>query len=179
VIGEFQRRGEVWGNKPVEWWEGSDLVIYWRTLPGEAPLPLPGRAQFAVVGGVAEASRVDIPKSSKKLPLLLARLAVVFQLFDPQLDQIEECSFLREELNGIRIKPELKNHGTTLEEAAGLLYLIEQGSKISVIIGEETPPEELPQLFKFLAAVGLQRGEIGVFSKLNLEEFNDFTFCEE
>ncbi|MEO1942580.1 MAG: hypothetical protein ABGW77_06810 [Campylobacterales bacterium] len=178
MIGEFRKRGEIWGNKPLEWLLKSDLIIYWRTLPGEGGLPVPV-AQFAVVGGVAEESRVDIPKSSKKLPLLLARLAVVFQLFDPQLDQIEECSFLRDELNGIRIKPELENHNTTLEEAAGLLYLIEQGRKISVIIGEETPGEELSQLFKFLVAVGLAQGEIGVFSKLNLEKFNDFSFCEE
>ncbi|MRJ06996.1 MAG: hypothetical protein C6I01_05705 [Epsilonproteobacteria bacterium] len=194
-----------WSNRNWDWLGESDLIIYWRALPqrekkenvktdGESagnkkeskdsstsPLPFVPKlgTNYAIVGGEESNSQVDIPLSSKILPLLLARLAMVFELFDPQLDQIEECEFLREELNGVRIKPELANHNTTLEEVAGLLYLIEKASKISVIIGEDTPEPELTQLFKFLSTIGLLKGKVGVFSPLSLSEFTDFSFCEE
>jgi len=222
---QFTSTDGVWSNRNRNWLEESDLIIYWRSLPGEEskkggegeskssifsdgeekrressspqiPTTSAGRensptspflfsftpkkeTDYVIVGGEEPNSRVDIPTSSKTLPLLLARLAMVFELFDPQLDSLEECEFLREELNGVRIKPELANHNTTLEEVAGLLYLVEKASKISVIIGEETPEQELTQLFKFLSTIGLLKGRVGVFSPLPLSDFTDLTFCEE
>jgi hypothetical protein len=93
----------------------SDLVIFW----GEKPTKL--AKNYAVIGGSDEFSRVDIPKKSEKLPLLLARLAYVFEIYDEALKENEEFEdFVEIVLKSVRVKQTIQKHTTTLEEVAGL-----------------------------------------------------------
>jgi len=117
-------------NKNDEFLKESDLVIFYNEKPQNF------LKNVAVIGGESEFSKVDIKKTSKKLPLLFARLAYVFEIYDENLKEIEEFEDFVEILKGVRVKKEIKNHDTTLEEVAGFLYLVDNAKKISVIIGE-------------------------------------------
>jgi len=150
-------------NKDEEFLKKSDLVIFW----GEKPIRL--AKNYVVIGGSDKFSRVDIPKRSKNLPLLLARLAYVFEIYDEKLkNNIDFEDFVEIVLKSIRVKQNIKNHATTLEEVAGVLYLIDGAKNISLIIGD-IDEEEMENLMSF---VKMFEEKIGIFSKKELIEID-------
>jgi len=152
----FEKKGEYYTNKNEEFLKSSDLVIFYNQKPRKLT------KDFIVMGGSEEFSKVDIPKTSKKLPLLLARLAYVFDVYDENLkDDIDFEDFVEVVLKSIRVKKELLNHDTTLEEVAGVLYLMDNAKKISVIVGD-VEEEEMENLLSFLK---MFESKVGVFSK--------------
>ncbi len=152
-------------NKDEDFLKASDLVIFYNSTPKKLT------KDFVVIGGEEEFSKVDIPKSSKNLPLLLARLAYVFDVYDENLkDDMDFEDFVEGVLKSIRVKKEIKAHNTTLEEVGGVLYLMDKAKKISVIVGD-VDEEEMENLISFLNMFG---DKVGVFSK---KEFDlDFQF---
>ncbi len=157
----FKKENEYYTNKNEEFLKESDLVIYYNETPQNL------LKNVAVVGGKSEFSKVDIPKTSEKLPLLLARLAYVFDIYDETLKGNDEFEDFVEILKGIRVKKEIKKHDTTLEEIAGILYLIDEADKISVIIGD-AEEEEMMNLMSFLK---MFENKVGVFSKNDISEY--------
>jgi len=151
-------------NKDEEFLKRSDLVIFYNEKPSKLI------KNIAIIGGKSEFSKVDIPLSSEKLPLLLARLAYVFDIYDEELKEDMDFEDFVEILKGVRVKKEIKNHNTTLEEVAGLLYLIDEAKKISVIVGE-VDDTELMNLMSFL---NMFKSKVGVFSKSKLDYELDF-----
>ena len=146
-------------NKDDDFLKSSDLVIYYKEKPQNL------LKNVAVIGGKSEFSKVDIPKTSEKLPLLLARLAYVFEIYDKNLKDTDEFEDFVEILKGIRVKKEIINHNTTLEEIAGILYLMDEAKKISVIIGDI---EEI-ELLNLLSFLKMFESKIGIFSKKEIE----------
>ena len=121
-----------------------DLVIFYNEKPKKLI------KDYVVLGGSDKFSKVDIPKTSKKLPLLLARLAYVFEIYDKKFkEDMDFEDFVEIILKSIRVKKEIQNHDTTLEEIAGVLYLIDNAKKIGVVIGE-IEEEEFENLLSFL-----------------------------
>ena len=151
-------------NRDEEFLKQSDLVIFYNEKPSNLI------KNVAVIGGKSEFSKVDIPLSSEKLPLLLARLAYVFDIYDEELKEDMDFEDFVEILKGVRVKKEIKRHNTTLEEVAGLLYLMDEADKISVIIGE-IDDIELMNLMSFL---NMFKSKVGVFSKNKLDYGLDF-----
>ena len=148
-------------NKNEDFLKESDLVIYYNEKPRSL------LKNVAVLGGNSEFSKVDIPKTSEKLPLLLSRLAYVFEIYDEELKEKEEFEDFVDILKGIRVKTEIKNHNTTLEEVAGLLYLMDEAKKISVIIGD-IDEEELMNLMSFLK---MFEKKVGIFSNYDISDY--------
>ena len=157
----FKKENEYFTNKNEEFLKESDLVIYYNETPQNL------LKNVAVIGNKSEYSKVDIPTSSEKLPLLLARLAYVFDVYDEGLKDLDEFEDFVEILKGIRVKKEIKKHNTTLEEVAGILYLIDEAKKISVIIGD-VEDEEMMNLMSFLK---MFESKVGVFSKNDISEY--------
>jgi len=151
-------------NRDKEFLKRSDLVIFYNEKPSNLI------KNVAVIGGKSEFSKVDIPLSSEKLPLLLARLAYVFDIYDGELKEDMDFEDFVEILKGVRVKKEIKKHNTTLEEVAGLLYLMDEAEKISVIIGE-VDDIELMNLMSFL---NMFKSKVGIFSKNKLDYELDF-----
>jgi len=151
-------------NKDEEFLKKSDLVIFYNETSSNLI------KNVAVIGGKSEFSKVDIPLSGEKLPLLLARLAYVFDIYDEELKEDMDFEDFVEILKGVRVKKEIKNHNTTLEEVAGLLYLMDEAEKISVIVGE-VDDIELMNLMSFL---NMFKSKVGVFSKNKLDYELDF-----
>jgi hypothetical protein len=121
-----------------------DLVIFYNEKPKKLI------KDYVVIGGMDEFSKVDIPKTSKNLPLLLARLAYVFEVYDEKYkDDMDFEDFVEVVLKSIRVKKEIQNHDTTLEEVAGVLYLIDSAKKIGVVVGD-VEEEEFENLLSFL-----------------------------
>ncbi len=121
-----------------------DLVIFYNEKPKKLI------KDYVVLGGSDKFSKVDIPKTSKKLPLLLARLAYVFEIYDKKFkEDMDFEDFVEIILKSIRVKKEIQNHDTTLEEIAGVLYLMDNAKKIGVVIGE-IEEEEFENLLSFL-----------------------------
>ena len=146
-------------NKNDEFIKESDLVIFYN-----APVKKLVK-DYVVIGGTDEFSKVDIPKTSKKLPLLLARLAYVFEIYDENLkEDMDFEDFVEVVLKSIRVKKEIQNHNTTLEEVAGVLYLIDNAKKVSFVIGE-VEEEEFENLMSFIK---MFESKAGVFSKNEL-----------
>jgi len=146
-------------NKDEEFLKKSNLVIFW----GEKPTKL--AKNYVVIGGTDKFSRVDIPKRSKNLPLLLARLAYVFEIYDEKLkNDINFEDFVEVVLKSLRIKQNIQKHTTTLEDVAGLLYLIDNAKKVSLIIGD-IDEEENQNLMSF---VKMFEEKFGIFSKKEL-----------
>ena len=150
---------KLFTNKNENFLKESDLVIFYNEIPKNL------LKNVAVIGGSSDFSKVDIKKSSEKLPLLLARLSYVFDIYDENLKENEEFEDFVEILKGVRVKKEIKNHNTTLEEIAGLLYLIDEAKKVSVIIGE-VDDIELMNLMSFLK---MFESKVGIFSKNKLD----------
>ncbi len=149
-----------------EFLNGCDLIVYYNHEPKKL------LKDYVVLGGEDEFSKVDIPKTSKKLPLLLGRLAYVFEIYDKELEKSEEFEdFVEGVLKGIRVKKEIQNHETTLENIAGVLYLMEKSQKIGIIAGE-IEEEEMENLISFLKML---KSECGIYTKADLSGF-DFEF---
>jgi hypothetical protein len=161
----FEKKGEYYTNRDNEFLKNSDLVIFYKSEPKKLV------KNYVVMGGEEEFSKVDIPKTSKKLPLLLARLAYVFEVYDEKLkDDMDFEDFVEVVLKSIRVKKEIENHNTTLEEVAGVLYLMDIAKKISVIVGD-IEEEEMENLLSFLK---MFEEKVGVFSKNEIDM--DFEF---
>jgi hypothetical protein len=161
----FEKKGEYYTNKDNEFLKNSDLVIFYKSEPKKLV------KNYVVMGGEEEFSKVDIPKTSKKLPLLLARLAYVFEVYDEKLkDDMDFEDFVEVVLKSVRVKKEIQNHNTTLEEVAGVLYLMDSAKKISVIVGD-IEEEEMENLLSFLK---MFEEKVGVFSKNEIDM--DFEF---
>jgi hypothetical protein len=95
----------------------------------------------------------------------VARLAYVFEIYDESLKENEEFEdFVEIVLKSVRVKQTIQKHTTTLEEVAGLLYLIDNAKKISLIIGE-IDEEEMENLMSF---VKMFEKKVGIFSKTPL-----------
>ncbi len=148
-------------DKNEDFLKESDLVIYYNEKPKNL------LKNVAVLGGNSEFSKVDIPKTSEKLPLLLSRLAYVFEIYDEELKEKEEFEDFVDILKGIRVKLEIKNHNTTLEEVAGLLYLMDEAKKISIIIGD-IDEDELMNLMSFLK---MFEKKVGIFSNYDISDY--------
>jgi len=159
----FEKKGEYFTNKNDEFLNSSDLVIFYKHEPKKL------LKDYVVIGGNDKYSKVDIKKASKNLPLLLARLAYVFEVYDEKLkEDMDFEDFVDIVLKSIRVKKEIINHDTTLEELAGILYLIEGAKKISFMLGD-MEEEEIENLLSFIRM--LSDKEIGVFSKNDLKDF--------
>ena len=156
----FEKKGEFYTNKDEEFLKSSDLVIFWKEKPKHLI------KNYVVIGGEDKYSKVDIPKSSKKFPLLLARLAYVFEIYDEKLKELEEFEDFVENLKAIRVKKEIKSHNTTLEEVSGVLYLIDNAKKVSIIA--DVNEEEMEGIISFAKLIG---EKIGIFSKNDISEF--------
>ena len=157
----FKKDKEYFTNKNEEFLKESDLVIFYNEKPSNL------LKNVVVVGDKSEFSKVDIPLSSEKLPLLLARLAYVFEIYDENLKEMEEFEDFVEILKGVRVKKEIQKHSTTLEEIAGMLYLMDEANKISVIIGD-IDEEEMMNLMSFLK---MFESKVGIFSKNDISEY--------
>ncbi|WP_456489134.1 hypothetical protein [Caminibacter pacificus] len=165
----FEKKGDFFTNKDENFLNESDLVIFYNETPKHV------LKDYVVLGGRDEFSKVDIPKTSKQLPLLLGRLAYVFDIYDEELkEDMGFEDFVEIALKSLRVKKEIQNHDTTLEEVAGVLYLIDSAKKISLFLGD-AEEEEIENLMSFLAM--LKNKEIGVFSKNDISEF-EITFYE-
>ena len=162
----FKKIGEFYTNKNEEFLKSSDLVIFW----GEKPKHI--IKNYVVIGGKDKYSKVDIPKSSKKLPLLLARLAYVFEIYNENLKELEEFEYFIENLKTVKVKKEIKLHNTTLEEISGVLYLIDNAKKVSIIANVDE--EEMEGIISFTKLIG---NKIGIFSKNDISNFK-FEFYE-
>jgi len=156
----FEKKGEFYTNKDEEFLKSSDLVIFWKEKPKHLI------KNYVVIGGEDKYSKVDIPKSSKKFPLLLARLAYVFEIYDEKLKELEEFEDFVENLKAIKVKKEIKSHNTTLEEVSGVLYLIDNAKKVSIIA--DVNEEEMEGIISFAKLIG---EKIGIFSKNDISEF--------
>ena len=157
----IRKKDNFYTDKDENFLKESDLIIYYNEKPKNL------LKNVAVIGGESEFSKVDIPKTGEKLPLLLARLAYVFEIYDEGLKNSDEFEDFVEILKGIRVKKEILNHNTTLEEVAGLLYLVDEAKKISVIIGE-IDEDELMNLMSFLK---MFEKKVGIFSKKDLSGY--------
>jgi len=158
----FQKQGEYFTNKNEDFLNESDLVIIYNEKPRKM------LKNYVVLGDKDEYSQVDIPKTSSKLPLLLARLAYVFEIYNEKLkEDMEFEDFVEIALKSLRVKKEIQNHDTTLEDVAGILYLMDNSKKISIILGE-VEEEEMENLMSFLAMFDK---EIGVFSKNDISDY--------
>jgi len=161
----FKKKGEYYTNKDEEFLINSDLVVFYKAEPKKLI------KDYVVIGGEDRYSKVDIKKTSEKLPLLLGRLAYVFEVYDEELKESEEFEdFVEVVLKGVRVKKEILNHETSLEDIAGVLYLIDEAEKISVIIGD-IDENEMENLFSFLKMI---ESKVGVFSKKEIK--NEFEF---
>ena len=162
----FEKRGDYYTNKNEEFLKSSDLVIFWNEKPKHLI------KNYVVIGGEDKYSKVDIPKSSKKLSLLLARLSYVFEIYDEKLTELEEFEDFVESLKAIRVKKEIKSHNTTLENISGVLYLIDNAKKVSIIINVDE--EEMEGIISFAKLIG---DKVGIFSKNDISNF-EFEFYE-
>jgi hypothetical protein len=161
----FNKEGIFYTNKNQKFLQESDLIIYWNSEVENKD------KNFVVVGSIDESSKVDIPKSSVKLPLLLARLAYVFEVYDEALKDTDEFEDFVDILKGVRVKKEINNHSSTLEEISGVLYLIDEANKISIIVGD-VKEEELETLMSFAKMIGFDK--VGVFSKNEIDWSGNF-----
>ncbi|AZV46800.1 hypothetical protein C3L23_05785 [Nautilia sp. PV-1] len=167
----FEKKGEYYTNKDENFLKESDLVIYWNAKPKKLI------KNYAVIGGSDEHSKVDVPRADKDLALLLARLAYVFKIYDDRLEDSEEFEDFVDVLKGVRVKTQIKKHLTTLEEISGVLYLMDNSEKISIII-EEIEEEEFEALMSFLVMMGFFSNKIGIFSKKDISYYDEFYFYE-
>jgi copper homeostasis protein CutC len=167
----FVKKGEFYTNKDEEFLKSSDLVVYWNTKPKKLI------KNYVVLGGEDEHSKVDIRRADKDLALLMSRLALVFRVFDERLEDSEEFEEFSDILKGVRVKTQIKKHLTTLEEVSGVLYLMDNSEKISIIVGK-TDREEFEVLMNFLVMMGFFSDKIGVFSKEDISWYKEFYFYE-
>jgi hypothetical protein len=162
----FVKRGDFYTNREEGFLNKSDLILFYN-YPAKKLTK-----NYVVLGGKEKYSKVDIPKTSERLPLLLARLAYVFEIYDENLKKEEEFEdFVEIVLKSVRVKKEILNHQTTLEEVAGLLYLMDKAEKISVFLGD-AEEGEIESLLSFLK---MFEKKVGVFSKKDISSY-EFEF---
>jgi len=115
--------------------------------------PIKNKENAIALGFKDKDAKAEIPKRSKDLPLLLARLAYVFEIYDKDLkdDDIFE-DFVLDKLNTLKIKKNLAAHDTTLEEVAGVLYLIDRADEVEIFY-ENLDSEEEENLISFLRMI--------------------------
>ena len=89
----------------------------------------------------------------------------------------EEFEDFIDVLKGVRVKTQIKKHLTTLEEISGVLYLMDNSEKISIII-DEVDEEEFEALMSFLVMMGFFSDKIGIFSKSDISYYDEFYFYE-
>jgi hypothetical protein len=146
----FTKNGEYISNKNEEFLKNSDLVIGWNT-------------------------KGDIELSGdEKLPLLLARLAYVFELTDEEFKKHEDYEEYVDILKGIRIKDTLIQHNLTLPDVADILSKIDEAKNVSIIINDDDY-DTILNFMGFGAMMGLLSGKIGLyFTELDDSEFKVF-----
>ncbi|GAB6073771.1 hypothetical protein [Nautilia lithotrophica] len=163
----FEKRGEYFTNKDEKFLKESDFIIFWNEKPKKLI------KNYAVLGGMDEHSKVDIPRADKNLALLLARLAYVFEIYDENLKDTDEFEDFVDILKGVRVKTQIKKHLTTLEEVSGVLYLIDSSEKVSIILGD-VEDEEIEAVISFMKMLG---DKVGIFTKKDISDF-DIEFYE-
>ena len=143
----FKQSGEYISNKNEEFLKNSDLVIGWNT-------------------------KGDIKLSGDdKLPLLLARLAYVFELTDEEFKKHEDYEEFIDILKGIRIKNTLIKHNLTLPDVADILSKIDEAKQVSIIVNDDDY-DTILNFMGFGAMMGLLNGKIGLyFTELDDREF--------
>jgi hypothetical protein len=143
----FSNIGEYFSNKDEEFLKNSDLVIGWN-------------------------AKGDIELSGdEKLPLLLARLAYVFELADEKFQKHEDYEEYIDILKGIRIKNTLMKHNLTLPDVADILSKIDEAKQVSIIINDDDY-DTIINFMGFGAIMGLLSGKIGLyFTELDDSEF--------
>jgi len=157
----FEKKGEFYTNKDENFLKESDFVIFWNEKPKKL------LKNYAVLGGRDRHSKVDIPRADKDLALLLSRLAYVFEIYDEKLKNTEEFEDFVEVLKGVRVKPQIKKHLSTLEEISGVLYLIDVSDKVSIILGD-VEDEEIEAVISLMKMIG---DKVGIFSKKDISDF--------
>ena len=163
----FEKKGEYFTNKDENFLKESDFIIFWNEKPKKLI------KNYAVLGGMDEHSKVDIPRADKNLALLLARLAYVFEIYDENLKDTDEFEDFVDILKGVRVKTQIKKHLTTLEEVSGVLYLIDSSEKVSIILGD-VEDEEIEAVISFMKMLG---DKVGIFSRKDISGF-DIEFYE-
>jgi len=134
----FKKIGEYFSNKDEEFLKNSDLIIGWNT-------------------------KGDIELSGdEKLPLLLSRLAYVFEITDEEFKKHEDYEEFIDILNGIRIKNTLQKHNLSLAEVADILSQIDEAQKVSIIVNDDNY-DTILNFMGFSAMIGLLSGKVGLY----------------
>jgi len=134
----FKKVDNYFSNKDGEFLKNSDLVVGWNT-------------------------KGDIELSGdEKLPLLLARLAYVFELTDENFKNSEDYEEFIDILKGIRIKDTLIKHNLTLPDVADILSKIDEAKNISIIVNDDDY-DVILNFMGFSAMMGLLSGKIGLY----------------
>ena len=134
----FKKIGEYFSNKDEEFLKNSDLIIGWNT-------------------------KGDIELSGdEKLPLLLSRLAYVFEITDEEFKKHEDYEEFIDILNGIRIKNTLQKHNLSLAEVADILSQIDEAQKVSIIVNDDNY-DTILNFMGFSAIIGLLSGKVGLY----------------
>ena len=136
----FKDIGEYISNKDLEFLKNSDLVIGWN-IKGDITL-----------------------NGNEKLPLLLARLAYVFELADEEFKKHQDYEEYIDILKGIRIKDTLIQHNLTLPDIADILSKIDEAKQVSIIVNDDDY-DTILNFMGFSAMMGLLSGKVGLYFK--------------
>jgi len=134
----FKKVDNYFSNKDIDFLKSSDLILGWNTK-GDIEL-----------------------KGDEKLPLLLSRLAYVFELTDEEFKNHEDYEEFIDILKGIRIKDTLQKHNLTLPDVADILSKIDEANKISIIVNDEDY-DVILNFMGFSAMMGLLSNKIGLY----------------
>ena len=134
----FKKVDNYFSNKDKEFLKNSDLVVGWNT---KGDIELSG---------------------NKKLPLLLARLAYVFELTDENFKNSEDYEEFIDILKGIRIKDTLNKNKLTLPDVADILSKIDEAKNVSIIVNDDDY-DVILNFMGFSAMMGLLSGKIGLY----------------
>jgi len=134
----FKKVDNYFSNKDEEFLKNSDLVVGWNT-------------------------KGDIKLSGdEKLPLLLARLAYVFEITDEEFKNSDDYDEYVETLKGLRIKKTLQNNNLTLPDVADILSKIDEAKNVSIIVNDDDY-DVILNFMGFSAMMGLLSGKIGLY----------------
>jgi len=133
----FKKIGNYFSNRDEEFLKNS-LVIGWKT---EGDIELNG---------------------DEKLPLLLARLAYVFEVVDEEFKKQEDYEEFVDILKGIRIKDTLNKNSLTLPDVADILSKIDEAETISIIVNDEDY-DTILNFMGFSAMIGFFSGRVGLY----------------
>ena len=134
----FKKVDNYFSNKDEEFLKNSDLVVGWNT-------------------------KGDIKLSGdEKLPLLLARLAYVFEITDEEFKNSDDYDEYVETLKGLRIKKTLQNNNLTLPDVADILSKIDEAKNVSIIVNDDDY-DVILNFMGFSAMMGLLSGKVGLY----------------